>query len=269
MIRLSSRRWGLALGFILFCASLAFGQGGPPMRTDDPGTPGNGNFEINLALGSTRTAAERSFDAPVLDINYGVGDRIQLNYQVAYELRGTDGGTSLQSGLGNSSVAVKWRFSESKSRNFQISTYPRLDFNNPTQSVTRGIADRGTRFLLPIEVTQKLGPVDANLEGGYALKEFGSDEYIAGLVIGREFSKKFEMMAEWYSTGTVDGVERDMTLGAGTRYRFGGHVLLILMAAHGVGRSGPDQPHFIGYGGLQFTFNGRRHNAKANEEPRK
>jgi hypothetical protein len=46
-------------------------------------------------------------------------------------------------------------------------------------------------------------------------------------------------------------------------------VLLILMAARGVGRSGTDQPHFIGYGGLQFAFAGRRHSAKANEEPRK
>jgi hypothetical protein len=250
------------------CASFAFAQGGPPMRTDDPGTPGNGNFEINTALGSERAETERTFDAPILDFNYGVGDHIQLNYQVAYEVQNADAQPT-QSGLGNSSVAVKWRFYESKSQNLQVSIYPRLDFNNPTSSVERGLADRGVRFLLPMEVTKKLGPVDANIEGGYAFKQFGSDEYIAGLVIGREISKKLAVMGEWYSTGTIDGVERDMSLGAGTRYRLGGHVLLILMAARGVGRSGTDQPHFIGYGGLQFAFAGRRHNAKANEEPRK
>ena len=30
--------------------NIARGQGGPPMITDDPGTPGDGKFEINLAV---------------------------------------------------------------------------------------------------------------------------------------------------------------------------------------------------------------------------
>jgi hypothetical protein len=227
------------------------------MRTDDPGTPGNGNFEINIALSSERAASERFFEAPVLDINYGAGDCVQLNYQVAYEVRGTDHQT-MQSGLGNSSAAVKWRFYESKARALQVSTYPRLDFNNPTASVRRGITDRGVRFLLPVELTKKIGPVDVNAEGGYALKQFGSNEYIAGVVVGRDVNRKLEVMGEWYSTGTVDGAERDMSIGAGTRYRLGEHLLLIVMAARGAGRSGIDQPHFIGYGGIQLTFAGRR-----------
>jgi hypothetical protein len=255
----------IALAVLLLCTTHALAQGGPPMRTDDPGTPGNGNAEINVALGSERGATERFFDSPVLDINYGVGERIQLNFQIAYELRGTDQAAT-QSGLGNSSAAVKWRFFESKSLDLQISTYPRVDFNNPTASVKRGIADRGARFLLPVELTKKLGPVEVNIEGGYAFKEYGSNEYLAGLVFGRELRKNWEVMAEWYSTGTTDGVERDMTLGGGTRYRLGQHVLLLLMAARGAGRSSSDQPHFVGYAGLQFSF-AARHNAKANKEP--
>ncbi len=255
----------LLLAVPLLWSVLAFAQGGPPMRTDDPGTPGNGNFEINVALGSERAASERFFEAPVLDINYGVGDRIQLNYQVSYELRGNDE-QATQSGLGNSSIAVKWRFYENKKLDLQVSTYPRLDFNNPTSSVDRGLADHGLRFLLPVEVTKRVGPIDLNAEGGYAWKQYGPDEYITGVAIGREVNKKFEVMAEWYSTGTVDGVERDMSVGAGTRYRLGEHAMLILMAARGVGRSGIDQPHFIGYGGIQFSFAGR-HNPKAHEKP--
>ncbi len=265
ILRLDRNRL-LLLALLIFTGALAFAQGGPPMRTDDPGTPGNGNFEINVALTSERAASERFFEAPVLDINYGAGDRIQLNYQVAYELRGTDEQPTMQSGLGNSSAAVKWRFYENKKLDLQISTYPRLDFNNPTSSVDRGLADRGMRFLLPVEVTKKLGPIDLNGEGGSAFKQYGANEYIAGLVIGREVNKKLEVMAEWYSTGTVDGVERDMSVGTGTRYRLGKHAMLILMAARGVGRSGIDQPHFIGYGGIQFSF-ASRHNPKANEKP--
>jgi hypothetical protein len=255
----------LIVAVLYLATDVARAQGGPPMRTDDPGTPGGGNFEINVALGSERAASERFFEAPILDVNYGVGDRIQLNFQVAYEVRGTNEAAT-QGGLGNSSVAIKWRFFESKSLDLQISTYPRLDFNNPTASVRRGIAEQGTRFLLPIELTKKIGPIEGNVEGGYAFKQYGSNEYIAGLVIGREISKNWEVMGEWYSTGTADGVDRDMSLGAGTRYRVGQHFLLIAMAGRGAGRSGLDQPHFIGYLGLQISFGGR-HTAKANTEP--
>jgi hypothetical protein len=253
------------LAALALLSSLAVAQGGPPMRTDDPGTPGNGNVELNVAVAVARATTERSFDAPVVDLNYGVGERIQLNFQIPYEVQGTDRAAT-KTGLGNSSAAIKWRFFESKSLELQISTYPRLDFNNPTASVRRGIADRGVRFLAPLEVTKKAGPIDVNGEGGYAFNQYGSNEYIAGLVVGREVTKKFEVMAEWYSTGTTDGTERDMTLGGGSRYRLGRHVLLLVMAARGAGRSSADEPYFVGYGGLQFSFAARR-DAKANKEP--
>jgi hypothetical protein len=59
------------------------GQGGPPMITDDPGTPGPGKFEINLAIAFERRPSEVAFDAPAIDINYGVGENIQLTLQTA------------------------------------------------------------------------------------------------------------------------------------------------------------------------------------------
>jgi hypothetical protein len=38
------------LGLLLLLTPLsAFAQGGPPMVTDDPGTPGDGHWEINIA----------------------------------------------------------------------------------------------------------------------------------------------------------------------------------------------------------------------------
>src|SRR6476646_807261 len=59
-------------------------QGGPPLLTDDPGTPGNRNWEINIASTHFRSPGEREIEAPLLDINYGLGDRIQLKYEVPY-----------------------------------------------------------------------------------------------------------------------------------------------------------------------------------------
>jgi hypothetical protein len=60
-------------------ARVAFAQGGPPMITDDPGTPGNGNWENNLAIVFEHRHNETSIETPEIDLNYGVGEHIQLN----------------------------------------------------------------------------------------------------------------------------------------------------------------------------------------------
>jgi len=54
--------------------------GGPPLLTDDPDTPGPNHWEINVATTSENAAHEWEFGTPLLDINYGVGDHIQLKY---------------------------------------------------------------------------------------------------------------------------------------------------------------------------------------------
>ena len=56
-------------------------QGGPPLLTDDPGTPGNRNWEINISSTQFWRNTERELQSPLVDINYGLGDRTQLKYQ--------------------------------------------------------------------------------------------------------------------------------------------------------------------------------------------
>ena len=48
------------------------------MQTDDPGTPGNNNWEVNVAYTLERTTDFNVYSVPSVDINYGVGPRIQL-----------------------------------------------------------------------------------------------------------------------------------------------------------------------------------------------
>jgi len=124
--------------FALAALSLpAAAQGGPPFITNDPGTPGDGNWEINIMAYSERHPAARIFNAPILDLNYGVGSRIQLTYEVPYLVVGTDGGPT-RSGLGKSVAGVKWRFYDSDEKELSISIFPQLEFNNPDSSLQRG-----------------------------------------------------------------------------------------------------------------------------------
>ena len=46
----------LAVLAALLHALPARAQGGPPFLTTDPGTPGNGNWEINVGAAATRAA---------------------------------------------------------------------------------------------------------------------------------------------------------------------------------------------------------------------
>ena len=55
-------------------------QGGPPFITDDPGTPGNRQWEINVGWIGNHNPGLAYYQLPNIDINYGWGDRIQLMY---------------------------------------------------------------------------------------------------------------------------------------------------------------------------------------------
>lgn len=251
------------LTFVTLLPEASLAQGGPPFLTDDPGTPGPGNWEINIAAPTERHATEREFEIPILDFNYGVGERIQLNYQVSYLLHGSDSDLT-RSGLSNSQFAVKWRFFEDKKRELALSTYPRIEFNNPTNSVQRDLAGDGTSFLLPIEVTKKIGPVDVNGEGGYWFRQYGPNAWISGLAIGHQFNR-LELIGEVYGTGATDGSDQATTFDIGGRYRLAKPLLILFMAGRSFLGPASGQPQFFGYLGLQFQI--ERHREKEESRP--
>jgi Putative MetA-pathway of phenol degradation len=234
----------------------ATAQGGPPFVGDDPGTPGDGNLEINVAAYTERHPTERIFDAPILDANYGWGPRIQLNYQVPYLVDGTDAGPT-RSGLGKSQIAVKWRFYDNDEKGLQISTYPRIEFNNPTSSLVRGLVAYGTRFYLPIEVSKKVGPFQINPEAGYWFASNKGAAWATGIVVGRDVSKRLELDGELYNTANTDGSNHWNTYDGGGRYKLGEHFVLLFMAGRSFRGPSSGQPQFFGYLGMQFLFSAK------------
>jgi hypothetical protein len=130
-ISIREKRWGfkfsrlvtsiiLALPYLLTVGAQA--QGGPPFRTDDPETPGNRHWEINFGWIGDRNPAAGAYQVPDFDINYGLGDRIQLKYEIPIaieETRPQPATATAQAvsghvigGLGESLLGVKWRFYE-------------------------------------------------------------------------------------------------------------------------------------------------------------
>jgi hypothetical protein len=106
---------------ILFAVA-ARAQGGPPFRTDDPETPGNKHWEINFGWIGDRNPAAGAYQVPDFDFNYGLGDRIQLKYELpiaieeTHQLPATFNEPAqpgqVVGGLGESLLGIKWRFYE-------------------------------------------------------------------------------------------------------------------------------------------------------------
>lgn len=70
----------------IFLPTPAWAQGGPPLLTDDPDTPGPGYWEINLSTFLEKRLHSNTIETPRVDANYGVGQRIQLKFEVPWLL---------------------------------------------------------------------------------------------------------------------------------------------------------------------------------------
>jgi len=236
-----------------FAAPSAFAQGGPPYYTNDPGTPGNLNWEINLGYMPFLYSDQSVSHTPDVDINFGVGDRVQLTYENAW-LRVKNPSSAGKFGLGQSNPGVKWRFYDAGESGLAISVFPQLFLNNPNDAVRRRITPANDAFLLPVEFSKKFGPVDVDYEFGYQFVHKGPDGWLSGLVVGHDFTSKLEMDMEIYSQETFHPSNSQPTIGLGARYKIHRPVILLLMGGRSLEPAGSNQPDFVGYFGIQLLL---------------
>ena len=238
---------------LFLAATSACGQGGPPYYTNDPGTPGNLNWEINIGYMPFFYSNQSVSHIPDVDINFGVGDRVQLTYENAW-LRVQNPSSTTKFGVGQSNPGVKWRFYDAGESGLSISIFPQLFLNNPNDAVRRGITPASEAFLLPIEFSKKFGPIHVDYEIGYQFVHKGPDGWITGLVLGHDFTAKLEMDMELYNQGTFHPSDNQPTIGLGARYKIHRPVILLLMAGRGLEPSRSNQSYFIGYFGIQLLL---------------
>jgi hypothetical protein len=228
-------------------------QGGPPLITDDPGTPGDGKWEINIAFTTEKRRTARSYESPILDINYGLGDQIQLKYEVPWLVL-DERGEHTKAGLGNSAVGVKWRFLEQERHQFDMSIYPQFEFNNSDSAVDRGLIDKGVEFVLPFQVEKSFGPISLNPEFGYAFHEYDDNEWIYGLALGCETSSKLELLGEISGVTGQDLENDELVFNIGARWELSETNTLLISAGRSFHDSASGEPEFLLYTGIQLFF---------------
>jgi hypothetical protein len=244
----------LLLCVLLICISgTLLAQAGPPYYTNDPGTPGNKQWEINFGYMPFFFRGDSVSHTPDVDINFGAGERVQLTLETAW-LRVHNPGENVKYGLEQDQLGVKWRFHDGGEQGSSISVFPQFSVNNPNHSVRRDITPPGDSLLLPIEFSRKFGPIDVDVEGGYQFVHKGPDGWLTGIVIGHEFTKKLELDSEIYATGTWRPSYAQPTFDVGGRYKLHPPVILLFMAGRGFEPARSNQPFFVGYFGVQLLL---------------
>jgi len=231
-----------------------FAQGGPPMITDDPGTPGPDKWEINLGWTTEKTSGTTLYGLPLLDANYGIGDRIEMTYEAPWGVIKDEDGT--RDGAGNSLFGVKWRFLDEGEKGWQASIYPQVTFVTPGYHTGHsGLEDPGTSVLLPFEVEKDLGPVAINFDCGHVFSsEHDSDLWMAGVIVGREVVKGWELDAEVHVNTSNRFGRSEWIANTGTRIDLSEHLTLMIALGTDLSNQLGPQASLLSYLGFQLRL---------------
>ena len=235
----------------ILCATTSLA--GPPLITDDPDTPGPNAWEIDVATTSQYSGHAWQLETPLLDINYGLGEHIELTYEIAWDVLVPDDDAA-RGGLGNSLFGVKWRFLDQTNAWPEVSVYPQIEFNNPTSSVRRGLADNGTSIQLPIEVGHKFGPLDVYAETGYSWNEERPSGGFGGLAAEYELNENTSVMGELHDDFERAFEEDELIFNFGFRQKLTEHISLIGAAGRAIFGPSASAPKFLSYLALELTF---------------
>lgn len=228
-------------------------EGSPPLITDDPGTPGDGHWEINLGVSTERRPGARLAELPLLDLNYGVGDRLQLNYEVPYLRRSADGSPGV-SGPGNSAAGVKWRFRDAGGEGLSVSVYPKVEFNNPgSSSADRGLVDSGPAFRLPFQFAREVGPCTVITQIGREFRS-GGDSWLYGISAGCRAGRNVECAIE-LAGGAHSGLHRSqLTANFGVAVDLSGRTSVLCSVGRELHNHDEPRATLIGYLGVQWRL---------------
>jgi hypothetical protein len=227
----------------------ALPQGGPPMVSDDPETPGDGHWEINLATIAQHTSGRWDIAAPDADINYGWGEHVQLKVDAPW-LFVHEAGQPWKSGLGAPDVGVKWRFIDIEDSGFSMSTYPQYTRNWLSSSASRGISAPGGQFFLPIEVATVVHEFSLDAELGPNFVQYGSTQVVGGAIVAHSCGRDVECIGEVRETLAPN--DKQTLLNFGLHWKLDESKVLLAAAGREFGSHSGDQQRLLVYLGIQF-----------------
>ncbi len=243
--------WAHAAAILALATPLgpAFAQGGPPLVTDDPDTPGDGRWEINLATIGSHSSARWEIAAPDADINYGWGEQVQLKLDLPWTFV-REGDAGWKSGLGAGELGVKWRFVDIEDAGWSMSTYPQYLWNWLPSSAERGIIESGRQFFLPVEAATVAGDFGLDGEVGRDFVANGPNQWQAGFVLAHSCAAASECVGEVHTTLSAHSAQTLLNLGF--HWKLSDSLFLLASAGREFGPGNNEQQRGVFYLGLQI-----------------
>lgn len=200
---------------MILLSSFARADGGPPMITDDPNVVAANKWEINMAQLTMTGPGSWYTQSPYFDINYGIGDFLQLKYETGIS---SVTNTAIPYGGPFAIAGTRWRFLDKEDQGLAMSFYPQYAFYPSYYSRQKDVDPNETDLFLPIEISQKWGAYTFNPEVGYNFVHGDEDSWAVGLLLSREMSKSWSTMAELHWQIPIDGHDVQTIFNVGTAY---------------------------------------------------
>lgn len=216
----------LLVGVGVVCASLqASAQAGPPLITNDPDTPGAGNWEINLAVSGAHSRTGWDVAAPDLDINYGLGERMQLSVHVPWNHQHAEN-QPWRSGSGPVELAIRWRFVDEEKAGFAMAIQPHWASSWSSAAIRQGLAPPNDELVLPIQISKHFGKAVMGVEVSRNFIRHDEDEWQTGIFWSRDCPRGIQCLAEINTVWPAQG-QAETLLNFGARKGVNEHVILI------------------------------------------
>lgn len=230
---------------------------GPPLVTDETGTPGANGWEVNASDNVTKTRDDLTVAAPYLDLNYGHSeyDQFKAEFPLVNFVDPEDGGQP-HAGVGDILIGYKYRYLEEDQIGFSASFYTQmlLPTGNKELGIGQGLTELPELFQVSKHFFDKKLYVYA--ETGYYFSLSGSryDAFDYGLAAEWEVNKKLSLMGE---VGGMDfpghGMPDNPFFNIGFGYKFSDQVSLIGSAGRSFRNREFDVPEFTSFLGFNFT----------------
>lgn len=180
MLKIQGLRFKFILFFSLFTfyfSLLTVSYAAHPLITDDTGTQGKRNFQLELnsefAHEDEDDATEDAFEfASVL--SYGLTDSVDVVLGIPYQFirLKKDGQKNTDNGLSDISLELKWRFYEKDGLSFALKPGVTLPTGDDDKGLGAGKATYSTFFI----TTKEIAPWAFHLNLGYIRNENKADE---------------------------------------------------------------------------------------------
>ncbi len=181
------------------CAGAA--AAGPPMVTEDTGTPAPGTLEIiAFAAGESRDAGE-SVLGPALDLAYGLGESVEISLTIPRQ-RAKDAGEDWVNGWGEASVGAKWRVLGGE--NTALALAPSLSVPLSRSSTIIGLVEDTTVFSLPLVGSVSLGEWEFTGNAGYSISSNSFNAVTLGVSTGYAVTPDFRLLVEIWGADFID-----------------------------------------------------------------